>query len=83
MHQLAADGVKLHVLDDDRACAAGDLQVDERSGPDQHAAKLAGIGRERDAFPVGAAVDDAGHLAGLAQAACYARAEFLAGLNFY
>ena len=47
--ELAADRVELHVLDDDRARVAADLEVDQRAGADQDAAQLARVGREGDA----------------------------------
>jgi hypothetical protein len=78
VQQLAAHRVQLHVLDDDRAGLAVDLQVDQRAGADQHPAQLAGVGAEADAAAVRRAVDDAGDLPAPAQAAGNAGAELLA-----
>ena len=69
VHDLAADRVKLLVLDDHGAGLALDLQVDQRGPVHEHLAQHAGVDLERRAVAVGAAVDHAGHDACAAQPA--------------
>ena len=72
--QLAAHGMELLVLHDDRARFAVELQVDQCARADEDAPQLARVRSEADDVALGRAVDDARHESLLAHAARDARA---------
>ena len=81
VHRLAGDRMADELLDHDRrGCGAVDAQLEHRAGVGERVAQHARVDLERDRV-LAAAVDDAGDVAGAAQAARRARAGGLAMLD--
>ena len=82
MRDVVAHRMVVLVLDDHRPRAAVDGHVEHGRAGQQDAPKLARVDGKCLAFPVLAAIDDAGHEAAAAQASRRARAALAAVLDF-